>query len=49
MNPEAGSIVVALLERQADWLDRLAKQVGGAVSLRHDPNLPMSAGYAEPL
>jgi ribonuclease G len=39
--------VVAMLEGQADWLDALARQVGGAVSLRADPARPMSGGYAE--
>ena len=40
--------VVAVLESQPDWLDALARQVGGAVGLRADPALPMSGGYAEP-
>jgi len=39
--------VVRLLEGQANWLDRLARQVGGAVTLRSDPSLAMSAGHAE--
>jgi hypothetical protein len=39
--------VIAVLERHPDWLDRLAQQVGGAVSLRADPNLPISGAYAE--
>jgi hypothetical protein len=39
--------VVATLEGQPEWLDALARQVGGAVSLRADPALPMSGGYAE--
>jgi hypothetical protein len=39
--------VVRVLERQPDWLDRLARQVGGAVTLRADPALAMSAGHAE--
>jgi len=30
-----------------DWLDRLARQVGGAVGLRPDPTLAMSGGHAE--
>jgi hypothetical protein len=29
------------------WLDALARAVGGAVSLRADPALPISGGYAE--
>jgi hypothetical protein len=39
--------VAAVLEGRAARLDALAQQVGGAVSLRPDPSLPMSAGYAE--
>lgn len=39
--------VVAVLENRADWLESLARQVGGAVRLRADPSLPMSGGYAE--
>lgn len=39
--------VIAVLERNPDWLDALARQVGGAVSLRVDPSLPISAGHAE--
>ena len=40
--------VIAVLERNQPWLDALARQLGGAVSLRSDPSLPISAGYAEP-
>lgn len=39
--------VVRVLEAQSGWLDRLARQVGGAVTLRSDPRLAMSAGHAE--
>ena len=39
--------VVRLLEAQPDWLDRLARQVGGTVTLRSDPSLAMWAGHAE--
>ena len=39
--------VVRVLEAQRGWLDRLAQQVGGAVTLRSDPKLAMSAGHAE--
>ena len=31
------------------WIERLARQVGGAVSLRGDPLLAMSGAYAEPV
>ncbi|MCW3797928.1 ribonuclease [Sphingomonas sp. BN140010] len=40
--------VIAALERQPDWTDQLARQVGGAVALRSDPRLAISAGHAEP-
>jgi len=39
--------VIALLHSRKDWLDDLARQVGGAVELRADATLPMSGGYAE--
>ncbi len=45
----ANPAVVAVLERHGDWLNALAAQIGGAVSLRPDPSLPMSAGHAEPI
>jgi ribonuclease G len=51
---EAGAVrlvahpaVAAVLERNADWLERLSRQVGGAVTLRTDPSLPIHAGHAE--
>ena len=40
--------VIAVLERNADWLETLARQLGGAISLHSDPALAMSAGHAEP-
>ena len=40
--------VIAVLERHPDWLEALARQVGGGVGLRADPSLAMSAGHAEP-
>jgi hypothetical protein len=36
-----------VLESRPDWLDALARQIGGSVGLRADPSLPMSGGYAE--
>jgi len=39
--------VVRVLEAQSNWLDRLARQVGGPVTLRSDASLAMSAGHAE--
>jgi hypothetical protein len=40
--------VGAVLDNRRDWLDLLAHQVGGAVSLRLDAALPISGGYVEP-
>ena len=39
--------VIAVLQDQTGWLDALARQVGGAVSLRAEASLPISGGYAE--
>jgi Ribonuclease G/E len=39
--------VIAALELHADWLEALARQLGGAVSLRAEASLPISGGYAE--
>jgi hypothetical protein len=39
--------LVAALEMRPEWLEALSYQVGGAISLRADPNLPISGGYAE--
>ena len=41
--------VISAIEQHRDWLDALARQLGGAVGLRADPALPMSGGYAENL
>ena len=43
----AHSSVIELLQRRNDWIEALARQVGGPVGLRADPRLPMSGGYAE--
>lgn len=40
-------LVIAMLEQRQDWLDRLGMQVGGAVTLRTDPMIAISAGHAE--
>ena len=40
--------VIAVLEHNPPWLDALARRVGGAVTLRSDPSLAISAGHAEP-
>ncbi|MBA3511175.1 MAG: ribonuclease [Sphingomonas sp.] len=40
--------VIAVIESHSDWIALLARQVGGAVGLRADALLPISAGHAEP-
>jgi ribonuclease G len=40
--------VIAAIEAASSWIDRLSRQVGGAVGLRAEPSLAISAGYAEP-
>lgn len=39
--------ICSVLERRTDWLDALARQVGGAITLRSDPSLPIHGAYAE--
>ncbi|HET7317074.1 MAG TPA: ribonuclease [Sphingomicrobium sp.] len=39
--------VIAELDRNPDWLEALARQVGGAVTLRADASLPIHGAYAE--
>ena len=34
---------------EEEWLEALARRVGGSVTLRADPRLAMSGGHAEPL
>ena len=41
--------VVKLLEARGEWIDALARQLGGAIELRANASLPMSGGYAEAL
>ena len=43
----ANPAVIASLDRRRDWLDALARQVGGTVSLRSDGRLTMSGWHAE--
>ena len=40
--------VVAVLEQHPDWLDRLARHLGGAIGLRGDATMAMAGCYAEP-
>jgi ribonuclease G len=51
---EVGSIrlaahpaVIAVLGANPAWLEALSRQLGGAVTLRSDPSLAISAGHAE--
>jgi hypothetical protein len=44
----AAPAVTSALESKPAWLEALARQIGGAVSLRADPSLAMSRGHAEP-
>ena len=39
--------VHAVLAAHPDWLETLARQIGGAVGLRADPRLTISGGHAE--
>jgi hypothetical protein len=39
--------LIAILQASPGWIEALARQVGGAITLRADPSLPMSGGYAE--
>lgn len=39
--------VITVLESQPAWLDELARQAGGAITLRADPSLPIQRAYAE--
>ncbi len=44
VHPQAERVLAA----HPDWLDRLARQLGGAVGLRGEGGVAMSGGYAEP-
>ena len=39
--------VVAVLEQRDEWLDDLARQIGGPVTLRSDASIPIHGAYAE--
>ncbi|MGI8705010.1 MAG: ribonuclease [Sphingomicrobium sp.] len=39
--------VIAIVERRPDWLDTLARQVGGLITLRSDASIPIHGAYAE--
>ncbi|MEO7365114.1 MAG: ribonuclease [Sphingomicrobium sp.] len=40
--------LIGVLQSNGPWVEHLARQLGGGISLRADPSLPMSGGYAEP-
>ena len=40
--------VLEILDRHPEWIDGLARQLGGAVTLRADAALAISGGHAEP-
>jgi hypothetical protein len=40
--------VISVLTARPEWTDTLGRTLGGAVTLRSDPALAMSGGYAEP-
>ena len=39
--------VTAVIDDRPDWIEALSRQLGGEVSLRADPAIPTSGGYAE--
>ena len=39
--------VIGVLDTHGEWMDALARQIGGAAGLRRDASLAISAGYAE--
>lgn len=43
----AHPVVIAVLEGNSAWIEQLSLHVGGAVTLRADASVAMSAGYAE--
>jgi hypothetical protein len=45
----AAPSVAKAIKSHGDWIERLSRQIGGAVTLRVDPTLPIHGGYAEAL
>lgn len=39
--------IIAVLDARPDWIEDLSRQVGGSVTLRADPSLPIQGAYAE--
>jgi hypothetical protein len=45
----AAPAVIAAIESKPTWIEQLARQVGGGVTLRADAKLPIHGGYAQAL
>jgi len=43
----ANPSVIAILERNPAWTESLARQIGGPVTLRSEPSLPIHGAYAQ--
>ena len=43
----AAPSVIAVLDSKPEWTDALARQIGGSVTLRSEPSLPIHGTYAE--
>ena len=43
----AHPVVVQLLEQRPGWIEQLARQVGGTITLRANPSIAISASHAE--
>jgi hypothetical protein len=43
----ANPSVIAVFESNPAWTESLARQVGGSITLRSDPSLPIHGGYAQ--
>lgn len=39
--------LVRVLEQHPSWIEQLSRQIGGAVTLRSDPSLPIHGAYAQ--
>ncbi|HLY88576.1 MAG TPA: hypothetical protein VKQ27_06285, partial [Acetobacteraceae bacterium] len=44
----AAPAVIARIEARPDWIEALARRIGGSIGLRADPALAISAGHVEP-
>jgi hypothetical protein len=43
----ASPAVISVLESKPEWLGEMSRQIGGAVTLRPEPRLPIHGAYAE--